>query len=235
MYDIPPFTIKELIFFGLIIALIISIIVMIRSILIKRKGRSTIMDSLKAFFISGIILISIGFKCRNSSHKTDYESMIKDRTLDFTHALYLQNFDDSAKIYSLKKFLITNWIDQIAKDSVKVKSLRFTKTYLSLMDDLIRHSDISSSDTLALSKNTTLLYNKTIITDWEKNISDSLINPLLREVNNKQGEIYARLRFTKGFAQIDELKNMQSLIKQNQEEAKKYYLFIFKEKSSIFD
>ena len=119
---------------------------------------------------------------------------------------------------------------QFTKDSLKHKCELITSMYLSLLDDMISYIDLSSNDTtFSIGEKTKSLYANYSIGDREKELADSIILPLISETNNRQGEVYGRLRIAKGFAEVDELDKMKTSIKENQDKIKQYYYSIFKQ------
>ncbi len=120
--------------------------------------------------------------------------------------------------------------NQICKDSLKQKCQRLTLLYLSLFNDFIDYCNLGTDEIFSLSSQTNNIYKQVSIEERQKILADSLLLPIVNEVNNKKGEIYASLRMAKGFAELEELEKMRISLMQNQENIKDYYLRIFSEK-----
>lgn len=196
---------------------------------IKRKSQTvSVSNSFKTFGILAVGLIVIGLQCRTSVFTIDYDTMVYDKTVKYASALNFQTFDDQEKIGSLQRFMTSSEPDY-AKGSLKHKCQLVSKLYISLLDDLIEHCNLSAKDTFVISTKTKDRYTSFSIGTREKNLADSLLNPLVDEINNTKSEVYARLRFARGFAEMEELNNMKNSLKENQDKVKNYYYTIFNE------
>lgn len=103
-----------------------------------------------------------------------------------------------------------NYNPNFAKDSLKQKCLRFNNFYISILDDCIDFCSISAPPKLKLSERTDSIYHSFSFDTKQKILADSLVLPLLREVNDEYGEINAKIRIAKGFADLDTLDEIKS-------------------------
>ena len=229
MYEKYVISSNQVYIYGILIAAIVGLIVYLYSLNKKQGQKVAATNSLKTFGILAIGLIVVGLQCRKDIHTIDYDTMVYDKTIKYASIINFQRFDDSTTINSLQKFMTGNK-PAFAKDSLKYKCKLITSMYLSLMDDMISYVDLSSTDTtFSIGSKTKSFYESYIIGDREKELADSILMPIINETNNTRSEVYARLRIAKGFAEIEELNNMQASIKENQDKIRNYYYNIFKE------
>jgi hypothetical protein len=229
MYEKYVISSNQVYLYGIILAFIIGIVAYLYSRKEKQNQKSSLIISLKALIISAVVLILTGLQCRKEITTTDYNAMVYDKTIKYASVINFQNFDDSSTIQNLQKFVNGNKPDFV-KDSLKHKCKLITSMYLSLMDDMISYVDLSSSDTIfSVGSKTKSFYERYTIGVRETELADSILMPIINEVNNTRSEVYARLRIAKGFAEIEQLNNMQASIKENQLKIREYYYNIFKE------
>jgi hypothetical protein len=229
MYEKYLISSNQVYIYAILIAAVIGLIVFVHNLYKKKGQKSAATNSLKTFGILTIVLVTVGLQCRKDIYSIDYDTMVYDKTIKYASIINFRNFDDSTTINGLKNFMNSNNPD-FAKDSLKYKCRLITSMYLSILDDLVNYVDLSSEDTLfSISNKTQSIYSTYIKNDRERSLADSIISPLINEFNNKENEMYVRLRIAKGFAEIEQLSSIKLLIRQNQDKIKQYYFSIFKE------
>ncbi len=229
MYEQYLISKNQVYLYGVLIAAVIGIFVYIFTVTKKKSQQVAISSSFKTFGVLAIALIVIGLQCRTSIYRINYDAMAYDKTIKYASIINLQRYDDSQAISSIQNFMTGN-NPQSAKDSLRHKCELLTSMYLSLLDDMISYIDLSSNDsTFSIGGRTKSLYANYSISDREKELADSILLPIINETNNRQGEIYARLRIAKGFAEVDELDKMKSAIRENQNKIRQNYYSIFKQ------
>jgi len=227
MYEQYLISKNQVYLYGILIAGVVGIIVYIYNTITKKENGLT--GSIKTFGILAVALIILGLQCRTAIFTIDYDTMVYDKTVIYASALHNNNFDDTELNESLKYFMTAKKPD-FAKDSLKQKCQRLTLLYLSLFNDFIDYCNLGTDEIFSLSSQTNNIYKQVSIEERQKILADSLLLPIVNEVNNKKGEIYASLRMAKGSAELEELEKMRISLIQNQENIKDYYLKIFSEK-----
>lgn len=228
MYEKYLISSNQVYIYGILIAAVVGLIVYLYSLNKKQGQKAAATSFLKTFGILAIGLIVIGLQCRKGIYTIDYNAMVYDKTIKYASVINFLRFDDSTTIKGLQKFMTGNK-PASAKDSLKYKCKLITSMYISFQDDLISHIGISYSDTFSISNKTKDIYSRYIIGNREKELADSLLMPLINELNNTKSEVWVRLRIAQGFGEVEELNNMKASIKENQDKIKNYFYSIFKE------
>ena len=188
MYERYVISSNQVYIYGILIAAVVGLIVYLYSLNKKQGQKAAATSSLKTFGILAIVLIVVGLQCRKEIHTIDYDTMVYDKTIKYASIINFQRFDDSTTINSLQRFMTGNK-PSFAKDSLKYKCKLITSMYISLLDDMISHIGISYSDTFSTSNKTKDIYSRYIIGDREKELADSILTPVINEINNTKGEV----------------------------------------------
>lgn len=230
MYKIYPITESDVYNYSLVFSGSIGLIFLIFLYFRNRLFPKSLFSSLKIFTVLSIISIIAGLKFRKSVFKIDYDAMVYEKTVDYFKLLKTNDFENLKLSQKFTTFLSANYNPTYAKDSLKQKCLRLSILYTSLLDDCIDFCSITSEPKLILSEKTNSIYHSLSFDINQKLLADSLILPLLREVNDENGEINVKIRMAKGFAELETLEEIKSGLTQTKNQANDFFNRVFSTK-----